>query len=390
MSSSQLGTGPVFRVLDLFSGTGAIGFGLNQGDRRFQTVLVNDINESACATAKLNHPSTRVECSPISEMGPPILDDILSDGPIDLVIGGPPCQGFSSLRPSRGTSLEDPRNILYKEFHRVVRYLKPKAFLLENVVGLVKANQGLLLEDLIAGFADLGFVSDWRILNSAQFGVPQKRERFFLLGIRGDITNRDPIRLPEPTHWFEGKTIGLKDRSRLVRCDNPELPPAITAWEAISDLPSIQSGESSNTYAGPPQNVFQSEMRQGVKALDLHKAAKHNAKMIDVMRVAGSNRNQLPEGMVTSGYSSCYSRISADEPAPTITVKFTSPASSKCIHPRDVRAITPREAARFQSFPDRFRFAGSKTDIASQIGNAVPPGLAAAFAPVLSSYLIRG
>jgi len=121
--------------------------------------------------------------------------------------------------------------------------------------------------------------------------------------------------------------------------------------------------------------------------LTLHDAANHSNKMVTVMKLAGSSKAALPDGLVSSGYSSCYSRISSDEPAPTITVKFTSPASSKCIHPIDHRAITPREAARIQSFPDNFTFVGSKTEIASQLGNAVPPLLAERFGPILTSYL---
>lgn len=165
-------------------------------------------------------------------------------------------------------------------------------------------------------------------------------------------------------------------------------PNAITVWDAISDLPSLRSGEARQSYGRKPQTEYQRARREGAPtALALHEAADHNAKMLQVIQHAGSSISALPAGLVSSGYSSCYSRLSPDEPSTTITVKFTSPASSKCIHPFDDRAITPREAARIQGFDDGFQFCGSKTEVASQIGNAVPPLFGKAFAPVLEQML---
>lgn len=376
------------RVLDLFCGTGGISYGLKMGSGRFQVVGGVDLEGAAIQTARANHPGALFVHDAIDNVDPTKLLAAAGGDTIDVIVGGPPCQGFSSLRPSRGTTLDDPRNGLYMQYQRFVETLLPKVFLLENVVGLVNATRGALLSDLLSGFVDLGYRVDWRVLNAASFGVPQKRERFFLLGVHEDTNPAWVIRFPEPTHTFEGKTIGLKDRSRMVRGNFAEAP-AVTAWEAISDLPSIASGESADEYSGPAQNAFQMLMR-GSRAshrLSLHVAANHNEKMINVMRLAGANRDALPPGLVTSGYSSCYSRIDPNEPGPTITVKFTSPASSKCIHPYDDRAISPREAARLQSFPDGFVFKGSKTEIAHQLGNAVPPLLAAAFACVIEEAL---
>ena len=375
----------MYRILDLFCGTGAISYGLNLVDPRFSVVAAVDSNQAAADTFKLNHPTADVRCVDIQILEDEFVNEITKTGPIDLVVGGPPCQGFSSLRPSRGTALDDPRNSLYREFQRMVSAFRPKIFLMENVVGLVNANRGELLEDILSGFKDLDYVLDWKILNSANFGVPQKRERFFLLGVRKDISST-PICFPEPTHTFTGKTIGIVDKTRHLE-NSTNGRDAISAWEAISDLPKIESGGFQSKYGLPPQNEFQEAMRKGANHLTLHQAANHSEKMLEVMKHAGSSRASIPHGLLTSGYSSSYSRIDPAGPAPTITVKFTSPASSKCIHPFSDRAITPREAARLQSFPDRFKFAGSKTDIASQIGNAVPPLLAGAFAPIISEYL---
>jgi DNA (cytosine-5)-methyltransferase 1 len=369
-------------VMDLFCGTGGISYGLSKASSSLAVAAGLDLDEAACATAKSNHPQALIRSLPVEEVDPREFAAAAGTKRIDVIVGGPPCQGFSSLRPSRGTTLSDPRNHLYAEFQRFVGELRPKVFLLENVVGLVNATKGELLSDLIQGFEDLGYVVDWRVINAANFGVPQKRERFLLLGARSDCVPEGGIVFPTPTHMFSGRTIGIRDKERRIS-NEVAGKPALTAWDALSDLPSIDSGSSSDRYSSRPRNQFQRSMRSGRTPLSLHVAANHNEKMLRVIRHAGSSKSELPEGMVTSGYSSCYSRISPDEPAPTITVKFTSPSSSKCIHPFDDRAITPREAARLQTFPDGFLFEGSKTEIASQIGNAVPPLLAAVFAPLI-------
>ena len=375
-----------FNVVDLFCGTGAIAFGLTQADSSFQVVGGIDSNDAACMTAQKNHPGSAMVNAPINSFTPERFAAEIGATTVDMIVGGPPCQGFSSLRPSRGTTLDDPRNSLYREYAKYVAALAPRVFLMENVVGLVNATHGGLLLDIVRRFERAGYRTDWRILNAANYGVPQKRERFFLIGVRRDVKPGLEITFPEPTHHFRGRTIGIRDRSRRVINEFSGLP-AVSAWQAMSDLPSICSGKAADHYDTRPKNAYQRKMRTASKSLSLHTAADHNKKMLTVIKHAGSSRSALPDGLVSSGYSSCYSRIDPNEPAPTITVKFTSPASSKCIHPYDDRAITPREAARLQSFPDHFEFAGSKTEIAGQLGNAVPPSLAACLAPSLSRYL---
>lgn len=376
----------MINVLDLFCGTGGISFGLACANSAFTTVAGIDLDETACQTAQANHPRAAILPNALENVSASQVLEAARVDTIDVIVGGPPCQGFSSLRPTRGTTLNDPRNKLYLEYQRMVRDLRPRVFLLENVVGIVNATKGELLIDLLNGFADIGYRCDWRILNAANFGVPQKRERFILLGVRSDVSPELEIQFPAPTHSFTGRTIGVRDRHRLIS-SSEHLPPAVNVWDAISDLPALRSGQSSHSYRCEPTTDYQRSMRGDVTMLSLHDAANHSQKMVTVMKLAGSSKAALPDGLVTSGYSSCYSRISSEEPAPTITVKFTSPASSKCIHPIDHRAITPREAARLQSFPDNFKFVGSKTEIASQLGNAVPPLLAERFGPILTSYL---
>lgn len=377
-----------FSVVDLFCGTGALSHGLcRYSDGAFQTVAGLDLDASACQTAAANARLAQITCGDIRTIDPQnfVVNSVASH--VDMIVGGPPCQGFSSLRPSRGQSLEDPRNELYKEFLRFVENLQPTIFLMENVVGLINANGGDLLGSIRQSAAEIGYSTEWKVLNAANYGVPQKRERVFILGFRTRAFPKIKVVFPSPTHYFDGRVIGTRKKDHYVT-NRSFGERAISVWDAISDLPSLKSGEASFKYATGPLNEYQLERRHGVSSeLTHHEAASHSQKMLQVIRYSGSSISALPTGLVTSGYSSCYSRLASDEPSTTITVKFTSPASSKCIHPFDDRSITPREAARLQGFDDDFVFRGSKTQIASQIGNAVPPLFGAAFAPVLADLL---
>ena len=375
-----------WKILDLFCGTGALSYGIEAHSENLITVGGIDADAAAARTAALNHPNAVIICEPIEAVPPRDVLQLAGVDDIDVIVGGPPCQGFSSLRPTRGGKLEDPRNLLYQQFIRYVRDFRPKVFLMENVVGILSFGDANLVTEMIQEFHKLGYSSDWRVLNAANFGIPQKRERFFLMGVRHDAGGSARPIFPLPTHQFTGRAIGTRHKERYV-INRDHGAAAVTTWEAISDLPSIKSGETSTSYAAPPLTKYQARRRGNMKHLTLHQAASHNEKMLSVIRLAGPSIRSLPEGMVSSGYSSCYSRLALDEPSTTITVKFTSPASSRCIHPIDDRAITPREAARLQSFDDSFLFAGSKTEIASQIGNAVPPLFGQAFAPALEEIL---
>jgi DNA (cytosine-5)-methyltransferase 1 len=143
--------------------------------------------------------------------------------------------------------------------------------------------------------------------------------------------------------------------------------------EAIGDLPPVAAGEEATRYAGPPRSPYQRRLRRGTRTLTLHRATRHGDRMLEIIRHAGANISALPPGLVKSGFSSCYSRLGANEPSTTLTVNFVHPASNRCIHPHQHRALTPREGARLQSFPDGFRFHGTTAQVVKQIGNAVPP-----------------
>ena len=377
------------KVFDLFCGTGGFTKGFENSKKGvFEVVLGIDLLKTSVTTFKLNHKKAIGLAIDIRKQKKSELSEItgIKKGKLDVLIGGPPCQGFSSIRPFRSSNEEDPRNSLFEEYASFVYYFRPKMFVLENVVGLATHKAGATLEIMQECFHKLGYDTDWKILNAAHFGVPQKRERLILIGVE----KGGKIRFPDPTHQYIGHTIGYKDRKRLQIPPEYDLfnriilPPAITVMEAISDLPPIRSGEKAKEYIEPPLNTYQCERRKKVVELKNHSATDHSKKMLEIIKHSGKNISCIPKHLINSGFSSCYSRLNANDPAVTITVNFVHPASNRCIHPTLDRALTPREGARLQSFDDDFDFFGTRSQITKQIGNAVPPLLGKAIADSLA------
>lgn len=356
------------RVLDLFCGCGGLSFGL-EWTGHFVTVCGVDLLPDRIQSFLENHPYACGVVGDICSIDADAIRD--AAGPIDVVVGGPPCQGFSSIRPFRTLTEGDKRNSLVEHFVARVGSLRPHWFLFENVVGVLTHRRGEMLDSLLQGFQDAGYKVSWRVLNAARFGVPQNRERLVVIG---NCLGIDFL-WPEPTHRLEHKSMAGA-RREVIRTDplfSQHLSDAVLVSEAIGDLVPVDAGCEDNRYVGPPQNKYQRLMRVVASDLTLHRATKHSKKMLEIIRHAGPNRSSIPEHLITSGFSSCYSRLDADRPSTTLTVNFVHPASNRCVHPAQNRALTIREGARLQSFPDHFRFCGTVAQIVKQIGNAVPP-----------------
>lgn len=362
--------GPL-RVLDLFCGCGGISFGL-EWTNRFVTVCGIDLLRDRVNSFLINHPYANAIVGDICKINAPLVREVTGD--IDVVVGGPPCQGFSSIRPFRTLTEGDRRNSLVEHFVALVGSLQPRWFLFENVVGVLTHGHGEMLNSLLAGFEEAGYSASWRVLNAAHFGVPQSRERLIIVGNRHEAR----FKWPEPTHRLDYKSMA-GSRLEVVRTEplfSQHLPDAFTVLEAIGDLAPVEPGVERNRYMGQPQNEYQATMRRNASEVTLHRATNHSERMLQIIKHAGPNISSIPKHLITSGFSTCYSRLDAHKPSTTLTVNFVHPASNRCIHPTQDRALTIREGARLQSFPDDFRFSGTTAQIVKQIGNAVPPLLA--------------
>jgi len=380
------------KVFDLFCGTGGFSKGFENSTKvKYDVIFGIDLLKTSVETFKLNHKNAFTLVKDIRKVNKRYLAETLNikQGELDIIIGGPPCQGFSSIRPFRSTNDDDPRNSLFEEYASFVNYFRPKMFVLENVTGLATHKHGEALNIIQECFHRLGYVTDWRLVNAAHFGVPQKRERFILIGVE----KGGSIKFPTPSHYYKGSTIGFHDKLKIINSlerslfNNVELPNAVSTMDAIGDLPLINSGETATKYTSVPITSYQYSRRKEHMNLELHSATKHSDKMLEIIKHSGKNIKCIPKHLISSGFSSCYSRLDANEPSVTITVNFVHPASNRCIHPTQNRALTPREGARLQSFDDDFKFYGSRTQITKQIGNAVPPLLGQAIAGALSEVL---
>lgn len=382
---------PPMKVFDLFCGTGGFSKGFEKSrNADYEAVFGVDHLPNSVKTFRLNHARALGISDDIRKIR---CEDVrnalkLRRGELALIIGGPPCQGFSSIRPFRSSEVDDPRNSLFEQFANFVNCFRPRALVMENVVGLATHQGGRSIELIENCFRGLGYDCEWRILNAATFGVPQRRERLILIGVQ----KGGKIAFPEPSHLCDGSTIGHRNRAKMLLAEDDlflttKLESAVTVSEAIYDLPQIKSGETANQYERSPSTSYQKDRRNGSKVLTMHESTSHSPKMLEIIRHSGKNISSIPKHLISSGFSSCYSRLDGDMTSVTITVNFVHPASNRCIHPKCDRALTPREGARLQSFDDDFQFAGNRSQVVKQIGNAVPPLLGRAIGEALAPII---
>jgi len=368
-------TNKKFKVLDLFAGVGGLSYGFAH-DYNFEIVAANELLLDMAKAYSLNHPAVKMYNRDIKDFGLKNLTEDLQikKGDIDLIVGGPPCQAFSTVGKRL---IDDPRGQLFQEYYRVLEELNPKVFLFENVKGLLSMQKGELLKTILSLFESLGYKVKYQILNSADYGVPQIRERVIIIGTK---LNQD-FEYPNKTHY----------NSNDDNIFNQGLKPYLSLSEAISDLPFIKSNEESFEYSTKPNNEFQKQMRNKApeKLMD-HNAPKNNEKLVKLMECLpdGGTPQDAPEELrPTSGFKNTYCRLWWERPAPTITRNLSTPSSSRCIHPKAPRPLTTREGARIQSFPDNYIFYGSRSSKNLQIGNAVPTFLSIALKNSIKQHL---
>jgi len=330
-------------VIDCFAGAGGLSLGLSSAGLSPRASF--DITPSAVATYRANLGPHSIEADARQIDGKDLLDIAGVDGPPLLVAGGPPCQGFSRQR--RGGS-GDPRNELLFDFLRLVSEIGPRYFLMENVAALAGVRGADYFSAFLRGADEVGYSVEWKILDAADFGVSQRRRRLFVVGRRHD--QAPSFSWPAPTT--------PSPRWKSVRDAIGDLPSPIDEPTAASAVPNHELGNISELNIERIRHV-----------------------------PPGGGRSDIPVGLrlkchavsvERAGHRGVYGRLSWDEPSGTITTKCNSFTRGRFAHPSEHRNITMREAARLQGFPDDFEFRGSRVDVAHQVGNAVPPPLAAA------------
>jgi DNA (cytosine-5)-methyltransferase 1 len=383
-------------TIDLFCGAGGITEGFRQAG--YRCLYGNDCMPDAMRTFALNHPETSGDSRDVGEVDPAEIRNRLGlqRGDLDVLVGGPPCQGFSINAPER--FLNDPRNKLFRHYIRFLEEFEPKTFLFENVPGLLSLGNGRVLRQIRNELTRLGYYVTEKILLAAHYGVPQERWRLILLGSR--VTEIAP---PEPTHYAVSRANfrgGGTLTFQLTAEDVRRLMPAVTVGEAIGDLPRLHMGEGSELvgYTCEPQSAFACAMRNPSGVTFNHFAArlsKQNAERMKYVAPGGSWRDiphrLLPKGMQRarkSDHTKRYGRLRSDQLAGTIMTKC-DPHWGAVFLPDQDRSLTVREAARFQSFPDTYRFLGSRVSQYEQVGNAVPVLMARAMACQIRSHLER-
>ena len=313
-----------YKYIDLFAGAGGISLGFDKAN--FENILAVEYDKCFAETYEYNFPTHNLQVKDIKDISNDEIKKLVGKNEIDIIVGGPPCQGFSIAGNIGRNFIDDERNQLFKEFVRFVDVIKPKMFIMENVAALKTHNHGKTIKEIVTAFNDLGYEVKYEVLNAADYGVPQHRRRIFVIGTRGNNTFEFPQK--------SNKMVTIK--------------------EVIENLPKLESGQTSD--------------------IPNHNAMKHSKQMLEKMSYVkdGGNRSDIPEDLrPKSGDIRKYIRYNSLEPSICITGDMR-----KVFHYEQNRALTGRELARIQTFPDEFIFKGNVGKIQQQIGNAVPPTLA--------------
>jgi DNA (cytosine-5)-methyltransferase 1 len=381
-------------TIDLFCGAGGITEGFRQAG--YRCLYGNDCMPEAVETFSLNHPEAWGDARDIEDVKPSEVRKRLrlKKGELDVLVGGPPCQGFSINAPGR--FLSDPRNKLFKDYLRFLEEFEPKAFLFENVPGLLSLGDGKVFRQILREFEEHGYHSSAKILFAAHYGVPQERWRLIIIGSR-----TSEISPPKPTHYATGRAnfrSGGTMTFQLNALEKNHLLPAVTVGEAIGDLPRLEIGEGAEIvgYTTAPRSDYARLMRNPEGVTFNHfgaKLAKQNIERMKYVKPGGSWRDiphkLLPKGMQRarkSDHTKRYGRLKNEGLAGTIMTKC-DPHWGTVFLPDQERTLTVREAARFQSFPDTYRFLGPRVSQYEQVGNAVPVLLAKAIALQIRAHL---
>lgn len=327
-----------YTYMDLFAGAGGMSLGFDNAG--FKNLLAVEFNKDFAETYKKNFPRHNLIVDDIKNVTEQQIYDIIKNEKVDVIIGGPPCQGFSIAGNIGRNFIDDDRNRLFKEFVRFVKIIKPRVFVLENVAAMERHNKGKTIKEIVSSFKEIGYDIKYKVLNAVNYGVPQERRRIFIVGTLGENNFEYP----------------------------QEIDKIVTVKDAIDDLPKLENGETSE--------------------IPNHTAMKHSAQMLEKMSYVldGGNRNDIPENLrPKSGDSRKYIRYNSKKPSFCVTGDMR-----KIFHYSQNRALTCRELARLQTFPDSFVFLGNTGKVQQQIGNAVPVLLANKIALQVKEVLDNG
>ncbi len=378
---------PGLTAIDLFCGCGGISCGLRSAG--FRILAGADIQPSYICTFKHNFPEAQAITDDLSSVGPPELMDRLglSPGELDLLAGGPPCQGFSKNVPRKSRFLDLANNQLVRTFLHYVEQLRPKLVLMENVAEMKNGFDSAYTNEILTRLSEQGYEVTYEVLNAADYGIPQRRRRAFFLATRIGHA----LKFPVASHKSARRASCNDAQLSFLDEDSSE---HVSVWDAIGDLPSVQHDDkrSKFAYATEPFSEYQKKMRGRRSEVANHKprplALKQFQRLASIQ--PGQGIKDLPDELrPRSGYSGAYGRLTKTMIAPTITRWVFHPGSGRFGHPEDTRVITIREAARLQSFPDEFEFVGTYTQQAGQVGNAVPPLLVQKIAKSVLTQITR-